>query len=301
MNETVLVAIVGVAGVVVGSLLTSLFNYWTHRMAIQKEELRWERQQKAEKERRIAKEKKLLDEETRIRNQQVVDMYESCIRVLSVLNSTFIDGLTARSISIKEQLELRQEAFKWLSLLSFHLNKTGQSERENFTRTYWDFSEGSDNYNITNLMRSIVVKLSKSDTQLYPGLKIVDGKRGRRVQIGIDVNYRREQFENGTELPANYMFTCDLGELEAKHRIKIWEVFYSGSRVPDRLDLGLPAYNANSKSVTKSTGIWQAAINPLEKSHKDIFDAWVESYEAAWAEAYHQKESADAVQPTSEG
>lgn len=268
-----------------GTAVAGVIQLLNSRQAIKKEENQWRHQHEADKEAREIKQREA-------HRQQIVDVYQSSIQSLSTFFAAFDSIGVISTLPEKEKVLLRQDAFKWLTLLSIHLSSSGQGEREKFHRKFEDFAQ-DPNHLFTNLLLSAVLKLSKTDSYLFPGLEVEEEKKeGHSVQIDIDASFRQKQFESGTELPAHYWFLCDLAELEEIHRIKIWEVFFTG-KIPEHLCLSLPTNRSENNAIEKtSRAVWQAKLNPHTSSRKDIFDAWVESYEAAWAEAQDLKDSA---------
>jgi hypothetical protein len=147
-------------GVVVGSILSLLGNYLTHRFSMQKEEKQWQRKQESEDKMRRYDEQR--SEKERIRNIYHICISRLCFIVASIEEKIQIDHEKLSTI--------RKEAFDWLSMLSLHHRELYYEKSHNFHKTLRNFSENPNDWAIDLLEE--VYKLAMPDKTLYPELEV---------------------------------------------------------------------------------------------------------------------------------
>lgn len=282
MNESVLVAVVGLVGVIAGSLITAFVNYLTVRMTVQRESETWQRQQEEAARLRDLEMQSRLEDRNRAQIEYVAGLYRDSIQALASLSAVYANMATKPQTEVTELIEA---AASKLTLLSIHLAATTQDENSQFSFVFNRFLE--DPVRNSKQMLVTVQQFSLDDERLYStrGASRRDAKQGlRKIQIDVEPKFRQEKFEEGVEIPANHIITCDLSELEPAHRAKIWDVYYSGNRIPERFELRLPSVRTNSGELVLQGGMWKAALDPTQLSPVEIFDAWVQEYDNALAD-----------------
>lgn len=246
-------------GVIVGSGLSIVVNFFSHYFTMQKEEKQWERQQASEENRRK------LDEEKQIK-QSIIDIYHNCISRLSFLVASENETL---KISPEERLQLYKDAFHWLALLEVQKKDRNTEDHRRFQNEVRMFLDDPDVF-AGNLLES-VRKIAMFDHVLSPNPPTPEKRdnNNRRVQVDLDESFRREQAIQGKELLIQYMFDCDLKTLTPKQREKLWDAYSGNSRIPDTIYLSVPKFNEHSKKIELKG--WKARLDPTSSSPEKIF------------------------------
>ncbi len=289
LDTTLVVALVGAGGVIIGSLLSLIGNVANQWLTVRKDEKQWERQQKAEERRRDAEEQRRAREDQKAYKDNLRETYEECIRCLSLIASSNL-----LRIGDDENLQLFREAHDWLAKLILHLTNANSKEASELESVFQSFVR--DPLHNAHSVRDVVIRLSRSDKELFPHAAVeIEDPREREFRIKIDQEYRQQQFQVGIELPRTHAFRCSIEELTPSQREKLWNAYYSGTVVPKSLELSLPHYDEKDKRFYRSGKVWNARLNPLICKTAEISNAWEADYDVALEEA-EQAQPEESVQ-----
>lgn len=262
-------ALLGLLGVVVGSLLSLLGNFLGQWYTLKREERNWVRQRKAAKE----------DIEDQARKNSITytqDIYNNCMSCLSTIASQA--DKDERILTDEKLAEVIAESFEWIAKLKLYQRDLYSDSRSRFRLSVDNFVHSPDGWRAQALLAEIN-NIFTVDNLLFPNASPTETAPGHKsAQMSISDVYRREQIIKGKEIPSYHVFEFNISDLSEKQLEILWDIHHQNNRgIPDRVVLAVPRFDEKQKNV--SFGVqWEGKINPLISSPRQIFDAWEKDY-----------------------
>jgi len=272
--STIIIAIIGAIGVIIGSVITLVGNYMNQRLMAQQEQKKWENQQIAEKEAWKREEEKKEKDNLR-------EIYQNSMRSLSVFLS-----LEDQNQYEQKELNLIEEIHKWVILLLLRHPNSKLSEDLN------SFTELPDKSRARKIKNEII-KLSGSEKGFFFNeLKYHSPKKDqiekgvRIISIQIKNEYRKQKLIEGLEIPQEYTFNFEFSAMTESQRSKLVDIFFpSHKAIPNNFSLWLPSLSSDGKKIEMRKTKWQAKLNPNNCAPQKILASWDEDFDNALIEA----------------
>lgn len=266
-------ALVGMLGVALGTVLSTLGSLLTQFLSHQREDRKWVRERAAHSEDQALRQE--IEERDNLR-----ELYHQCVLSLSVYLTH------ARKRNGDQQPDLTEslaEVHQWLSLLAIrHPSKEFLSMIDNFLDDPDEF--------YADKLRKYVLALAKVETRLFGAdasmeeFEDDDKPTPDTMSFIIDPEFRKLQMLDGVELPRVYQAEYDFKTLPREHKQRILDIYFHATKpLPKNIQLNLPVHTPNAKHLSHK--IWEAKMDPSKSNLNDVLDAWGKEYDNNLASA----------------
>ena len=269
MEETSVLnpAVLGLAGVLMGSTLSLLGSILSQHLLNRKEAQQWAREQSAKRTERDQEREKRESEELR-------NIYHQCINCLSVYLSVL--KMSPKGDQADVSL-LMKDIHHWLSKLAVerHDDKLlGVLDR---------FLSDPDDYE-AEVLRKHILEMVRNDAIRPESTKSeassqTEKSPAREIIFKIDSEFQRSLMIQGIEFSKDIVLTYKPEDLLPEHRQRLLDIYFrTHGRIPDTATLKLPAHSPNA-AVVIFEKTWEAKVNPLEVGVNGVLNAWAPDFD----------------------
>jgi hypothetical protein len=266
-------AVLGLAGVLMGSVLSLLGNILSQYLLNRKEAQQWARENSAKRNERD------LERVTR-EAEELKNLYHQSISCLSV----YLSGLQRSPKDEQVNFSvLIKDIHHWLSKLA--VVRPDEELLEALDRFLYD----PDSY-AAKLLRTYILEMVRNDAKRLDSSYSEappqpEKSLTRKILFKIDSEFQKSLMIQGIELPDSFELPYRPEDLLPEHRKRLLDVYYSGNRrIPDNAFLMLPAHRSNS-TVVVYLNTWRAKVNPFEVRVDGVLSAWAADFDRCMEEA----------------
>ena len=266
-------AVLGLVGVLMGSVLSVLGNILSQYFLNRKEAQQWAREHSAKRNERD------LERVTR-EAEELKSLYHQCISCLSVYLSVLQSKPRGEQIDLSE---LTKDIHNCLSKLA--VVRPNEKLLEFFDR----FLAEPDSFE-AEALRKYILEMVRNDAQQldssYAEAPPEPNKSlTRSILFKIDREFQKSLMITGVELPNNFVLTYRPDDMMPEHRKRLLDLYFSAHRrIPDHAYLMLPVHRPNA-TVIAYEDTWTAKVNPLEVGVEGVLNAWAADFDRHLEEA----------------
>lgn len=258
--------ILGLVGVIVGTLLSIIGNAFTQWLSMNREERLWKRQREAAKE-----DSDLLI--FREDKEKITKIYLECLSSLSLI-IYLVEEKGINDIRVADFKPYYENAIDCITKLKLHL-RDEYSDNKSDLRRYIDGFICEPEIYSAPLLKEIEKQLM-FDKLLFKNFPLnfteAINKDTIEVCFRLSDSLLKEEFIRGNQLHVSQSFEINFKDFSDSQRGFLYVIF--GHNIPDRISLYLPARQTGSHSVNYKSKVWECNLNPLIHSLQDILIAW---------------------------
>lgn len=272
-NSVLNPAVLGLAGVLMGSILSLLGNILSQYLLNRKEAQQWAREHSAKRNERD------LERVTR-EAEELKSLYHQCISCLSVYLSVLQRSPKGEQVDLSVPIK---DIHHWLSKLA--VVRPDEKLLEVLDR----FLSDPDSYE-AEALRKYILEMVRNDAKQLESSNLEappqpEKSLMRKILFKIDSEFQRSLMIQGIELPNSFELTYRPEDLLPEHRKRLLDVYFGGHRrIPDNAYLMLPAHRPNATIVVYEN-TWTAKVNPLEVGVDGVLNAWAVDFDRRLEEA----------------
>lgn len=275
MNENSLLnpAVLGLAGVLMGSAISLLGNILSQYLSNRKEAQQWVREQSAKRTERDL-------ERDMHEAKELKDLYHQCINCLSVYMSVL---QTSSKGEQNDVASFMTDIHQWLSKLAV------ERPDEKLLAALDNFLFDPNSYE-AEILRKYVLEMARNDARQPESAVPKESPNAeeaprRTIEFKLDREFQRSLMIKGIELPDSFVLPYRLEDLLPEHRKRLLDIYFSTyRRIPDKAKLTLPTHRANATVVVYEKA-WEAKVSPLEVDVIGILSAWTVDFDRHLQEA----------------
>lgn len=266
-------AVLGLAGVLMGSVLSLLGNILSQYFVNRKEAQQWDREHSAKHNERD------LERLTR-EAEELKSLYHQCISCLSV----YLSALQSQQKGEQNDLSgLIKDIHNWLSKLAV------VRPNEKFLEFFDRFLAEPDSFEAEALRKYILDMVRNDAKQLESSYAEAppepEKSLTRNILFKIDPEFQKSLMIQGVELPNDFVLTYRPDDLIPEYRKRLLDLYFSRHRrIPDNAYLLLPVHQTNA-TVIAYEYTWRAKVNPLEVGVDGVLNAWAADFDRHLEEA----------------
>ena len=272
MNENSIFnpAVLGLAGVLVGSALSLLGSILSQYLSNQKEAKQWDREQSAK---RIELD---LERETRDA-ERIKELYHQCINCLSVYLSMLQMNPKGEQADLSS---LTKDIHHWLSKLVV------ERPEQKLLAALDRFLSDPEIYE-AEALRNYVLKMVSNEAGHPESASPEKSEQAhaRTIEFKIDKEFQRSLMIQGIELPNIFLLPYKMEDLQPGHRKRLLDIYFgTNRRIPDKALLMLPMHRTRATVVAYDMA-WEGKVNPLEIGVNGVLTAWAADFDRCLQEA----------------
>ena len=269
-NSVLNPAVLGLAGVLMGSALSLLGNILSQYLSNRKEAQQWAREQSAKRiERDLEREKR--------ETERIKELYHQSINCLSVYLSILQTNPKGEQADVSS---LTKDIHHWLSKLVV------ERPDEKLLLALDRFLSNPDSYE-AEALKKYVLKMVRNEARHSESADTEESEQVHPREIGfkIDKEFQRSLMIQGIELPNSFELTYRMEDLQPDHRKRLLDIYFgSYRRIPDKASLMLPMHRTKATVVVYEKA-WEGKINPLEVGVSGVLTAWAVDFDRCLQEA----------------
>lgn len=272
-NSVLNPAVLGLAGVLMGSALSLLGNILSQHLSNRKEAQQWAREQAAKRNER--------DLEREIREaEELKCLYHQCINCLSVYLSVLQMNPKGEQADVSS---LMKDIHHWLSKLAV------ERPDDKLLVALDRFLSDPDSYE-AEVLRKYVLEMARNDARRPESAGPEESPNAeeaapRTITFKLDGEFQRSLMIQGIELPDSFVLPYRLEDLLPEHRKRLLDIYFRNyRRIPDKASLMLPMHRAQATVVVYEKA-WAAKVNPLEVGVSGVLTAWAVDFDRCLQEA----------------
>lgn len=264
-------AILGMAGIAAGSLLTTIGSLGQQFLSSKGEDTKWKRERKARREDHDLEQE--ISERDKLR-----ELYHQCTLSLSVYLTHVRNQKTSEEADLTEALE---KVHQWISMLEI------RHPTDKFLSMTDSFLDDPHEY-FAERLRKYILTLAKSENNLFSTDSSVivleeetkEEQSQRTLTLTINPDFRKLQLLDSVQLAPTYIIQYDFDSLHREHKQRLLDLNFSPSTIdplPHNIQLNVPAHTPNTKALGRRA--WSAAINPIGLDVNALLDEWGKEYD----------------------
>lgn len=266
-------AVLGLAGVMMGSALSLLGSILSQYLSNRKEAQQWAREQSAKRSERDLEREAQKAEELR-------NLYHQCVNCLSVYLSVLKTSPKAEPADVAS---LMKESHHWLSKLA--VERPDDKLLEALDR----FLSDPDSYGAEELRKYILEMVRndsrRSESSCSEEAPETEKNPKRTLLFKIDSEFQKSLMIQGIELSSSFILSYRPEELLPEHRRRLLDIYFRNiRRIPDNASLLLATHRARATVVAYEKP-WEAKVNPLEVGVTGVLNAWAVDFDRSLHEA----------------